>query len=108
MKFYPFVLSAFAAGASAFAPTKVGRFDTSCNALSVPGMWTSGLNFGKGDFRFYKSFDSFMKPFTPEDKEAFPEVFNIPKVRFVSLMKFLETNFELTEYILSRDYMRSP
>ena len=46
------------------------RFDTSCQALTVPGMWGSGLNFGKGDFAFYKSFDQFLKPFAEEDREA--------------------------------------
>ena len=68
-------------GASAFVPQQqqTRRFDTSCNALTVPGMWGAGLNFGKGDFAFYKSFDSFMKPFTDEDRQAFPEIFNIPK-----------------------------
>jgi hypothetical protein len=85
MKSQPFLLSAFVAGVAAFVPNQSGRinnrFDTSCNALSVPGMWGSGLNFGKGDFGFYKSFDSFMRPFAPEDREAFPEIFNIPKVR---------------------------
>lgn len=72
-----------------------GRFDTSCQALSVPGMWGSGLNFGKGDFAFYRSFEAFMRPFTQEDREAFPEVFNIPKgVYEVSLTRPLGIVFE--------------
>lgn len=54
-------------------------YDMSLSSLTVPGMWGAGLNFGKGEFAFYKSFDSFMKPFTEEDREAFPEVFNLPK-----------------------------
>jgi hypothetical protein len=58
-------------------------------------MWGSGLNFGKGEFVFYKSFDAFMKPFTQEDREAFPEVFNLPNGVFeVSLTKPLGIVFE--------------
>ena len=93
--------TAFLCGASAFAPTALqntGRFDTACDALTVPGMWGAGLNFGKGDFAFYRNFDSFMKPFTPEDKEAFPEIFNIPKgIYEVSLTKPLGIIFEEIE-----------
>ena len=79
-------------------PGNAGRFDTSCNALTVPGMWGSGLNFGKGDFAFYRSFEGFMKPFTQEDREAYPEIFNIPKgVYEVSLTKPLGIIFEEIE-----------
>lgn len=89
------------ASVSAFVvnqPQNAQRFDTSCNALTVPGMWGSGLNFGKGDFAFYRSFDSFLKPFSDEDREAFPEVFNIPKgVYEVSLTKPLGIIFEEIE-----------
>lgn len=74
------------------------RFQTSCQALTVPGMWGSGLNFGKGDFKFYKSFDSFTKQFTQDDRELFPEVFNIPKgVYEVSLTRPLGIVFEEVE-----------
>jgi len=71
-------------------------FDTACHAqLSVPGMWGSGLNFGKGEFKFYKSFDSFMGVFTEEDKKEFPEIFNFPKgVYEVSMTKPLGIIFE--------------
>lgn len=74
-------------------------FDTACHeSLTVPGMWGSGLNFGKGEFTFYKSFDSFMRPFTDEDKAAFPEVFNLPKGVFeVSMTKPLGIIFEEIE-----------
>ena len=83
-QFFIALAACLVAGASAFVPQQqqniyAQRFDTSCNALTVPGMWGAGLNFGKGDFAFYKSFDSFMKPFTDEDRQAFPEIFNIPK-----------------------------
>lgn len=67
-------------------------------ALTVPGMWGRGLNFGKGDFTFYRNFDSFMKPFSQEDRGAFPEVFNLPKgVYEVVLTKPLGIIFEEIE-----------
>jgi hypothetical protein len=51
-----------------------------------------------GDFAFYKNFDSFMKPFTQEDREEFPEIFNLPKgVYEVSLTKPLGIVFEEIE-----------
>jgi len=63
--------------------------------LSVPGMWQGGNSFGKGQFRFYKNFDSWMKPFTDEDRAAFPEVFNMPPgVYEVGLTKPLGIVFE--------------
>lgn len=69
-----------AAGFLAQQPGNVaGRFDTSCNSLTVPGMWTGGLNYGKGDFAFFRSFKDFTKPFTQEDIDAYPEIFQIPK-----------------------------
>mmetsp|Transcript_17144 Transcript_17144/g.47477 ORF Transcript_17144/g.47477 Transcript_17144/m.47477 type:complete len:218 (-) Transcript_17144:209-862(-) len=75
-----------------------GRYDTSCNSIVVPGMWPIGLNFGKGEFKFYRSFDSFMNVFTDEDREAFPEVFNIPTGVFeVSMTKPLGIVFEEIE-----------
>eukprot|EP00980_Cylindrotheca_fusiformis_P008211 scaffold1736_cov127-Cylindrotheca_fusiformis.AAC.25 len=94
------VLSILIARASAFAPTvgSTKKFDTSCYSLTVPGMWGAGLNFGKGDFAFYRSFDDFMKPFTPEDREAYPEIFKIPEgVYEVSLTKPLGIIFEEIE-----------
>lgn len=92
--------------ATAFVPTATTTTtiagakasSTACHALTVPGMWGSGLNFGKGDFAFYRGFDAFMKPFTQEDREAFPEIFNIPKgVYEVSLTKPLGIVFEEIE-----------
>lgn len=69
-----------------------------CAQLTVPGMWGGGLNFGKGDFSFYKSFESFLKPFPEEDRAAFPEVFNLPKgVYEISLTKPLGIIFEEIE-----------
>jgi hypothetical protein len=68
------------------------------NAFTVPGMWPAGLNFGKGSFSMYKSFDDFMKPFTDNDRAAYPEVFNLPKgVYEVSLQKPLGIVFEEIE-----------
>ena len=91
MNRFLFLSACLTSVASAFVVVQqqpASRFDTSCQALTVPGMWGSGLNFGKGDFAFYKSFDQFLKPFAEEDREAFPEVFNLPKgVYEVSLTK---------------------
>ena len=78
------------------SPTK--RYDSSCNAISVPGMWGRAGNFGKGDFAFYRSFDNFFKPFAPEDRAAYPEIFNMPKgVYEVSMTKPLGIVFEEVE-----------
>ena len=85
---------------SGSARTTVTTATTTLHAspVTVPGMWGSGLNFGKGDFSFYRSFESFMKPFPAEDREAFPEVFQIPKgVYEVSLTRPLGIIFEEIE-----------
>mmetsp|Transcript_1212 Transcript_1212/g.2120 ORF Transcript_1212/g.2120 Transcript_1212/m.2120 type:complete len:218 (-) Transcript_1212:111-764(-) len=100
-----FIYGWFLSGANAFVPVTSDRgssshfgTDMALHALTVPGMWNRGLNFGKGDFAFYTSFDSFMKPFTDEDREAFPEIFNLPKgVYEVSLTKPLGIVFEEIE-----------
>lgn len=73
---------------------------TQCHAtqFSTSGMWNRGLNFGKGPFKFYKSFEDFMSPFPPEDQAAFPEVFTLPKgVYEVGLAKPLGIVFEEIE-----------
>lgn len=92
-------VSAFVGPSTALKSKSASSFDTACHeSLTVPGMWGSGLNFGKGEFTFYRSFDSFMKPFTDEDKAAFPEVFNLPKgVYEVSMTKPLGIVFEEIE-----------
>ena len=84
---------------SGFLLTSSPRQDTSlAAALTVPGMWGAGLNFGKGDFVYYKSFESFMKPFSAEDRKSFPELFSIPKgVYEVSMTKPLGIVFEEIE-----------
>ena len=61
-------------------------------------MWGAGLNFGKGDFKFYSNFESMMSVFPKEDREAYPEVFNLPKgVYEVQMMKPLGIVFEEIE-----------
>jgi hypothetical protein len=67
----------------------VARFQKSVvlNAFDVSGMWPSGLSFGKGEFRFYKSFDSWMSVFSEEDRKAYPEIFNLPKGTYEVIMK---------------------
>ena len=58
-------------------------------------MWNRGLSFGKGDFKFYRSFDDFMSPFPDDDRAAFPEIFNLPAgVTEVRLPKPLGIVFE--------------
>jgi hypothetical protein len=98
------VLTFGAALTSAFVVTKSDRqlptrFDSACHAaLQVPGMWPTGLAFGKGEFKFYQSFDSFMKVFSEKDRAEFPEIFNLPKGLFeVSLTKPLGIIFEEIE-----------
>ena len=97
---FSFALLAAAVGAGDAFPvtvtTATPRFDTSlASSLQVPGMWGSGLSFGKGEFCFYKSFDSFMKPFVKEDRQAYPELFNLPKgVYEISMTKPLGIIFE--------------
>ena len=72
---------------------------TSCHAqFSTSGMWNSGLNFGKGQFRFYEGFKDWMSPFPQEDQEAYPEIFSLPKgVYEVGFAKPLGIVFEEIE-----------
>ena len=92
-------VDAFVGPSTTLKSQSSASFDTACHeTLTVPGMWGSGLNFGKGEFKFYRSFNSFMSPFTDEDKAAFPEVFNLPKgVYEVSMTKPLGIVFEEIE-----------
>ncbi|KAL7564177.1 hypothetical protein ACA910_021151 [Epithemia clementina (nom. ined.)] len=72
-----------------------------CRATAVDTsfMWNAGLNFGKGQFKFYTSFEEWMKPFPKEDRAEFPEVFNLPKgVYEVGLRKPLGVVFEEIDY----------
>eukprot|EP00567_Pseudictyota_dubia_P011517 CAMPEP_0197446080 /NCGR_PEP_ID=MMETSP1175-20131217/11125_1 /TAXON_ID=1003142 /ORGANISM="Triceratium dubium, Strain CCMP147" /LENGTH=231 /DNA_ID=CAMNT_0042977143 /DNA_START=70 /DNA_END=762 /DNA_ORIENTATION=+ len=65
------------------------------DAVSTSGMWNAGLSFGKGPFRFYEGFDQWMSPFADEDKEAYPELFELPDgVYEVSMKKPLGIVFE--------------
>jgi hypothetical protein len=72
------------------------RTASCCHAsFSTSGLWNAGLNFGKGEFRFYRSFDDFMSPFPKEDRDAYPEIFTLPEgVYEVSLSKPLGIIFE--------------
>eukprot|EP00549_Striatella_unipunctata_P013340 CAMPEP_0118705270 /NCGR_PEP_ID=MMETSP0800-20121206/19774_1 /TAXON_ID=210618 ORGANISM="Striatella unipunctata, Strain CCMP2910" /NCGR_SAMPLE_ID=MMETSP0800 /ASSEMBLY_ACC=CAM_ASM_000638 /LENGTH=222 /DNA_ID=CAMNT_0006607405 /DNA_START=23 /DNA_END=691 /DNA_ORIENTATION=+ len=71
------------------------RENVACRGVAVEGMWTSGLSYGKGPFRFYRDFEDWMKPFPPEDRDAYPEVFNLPEHTYeVSLNKPLGIVFE--------------
>ena len=51
--------------------------------------------FGKGPFRFYENFDAFMTPFPAEDREMYPEMFELPKGCYeVALQRPLGIAFE--------------
>mmetsp|Transcript_14865 Transcript_14865/g.21270 ORF Transcript_14865/g.21270 Transcript_14865/m.21270 type:complete len:226 (+) Transcript_14865:101-778(+) len=79
--------------------TTTATTNTQLDAVpTIPGMWNSGLNFGKGRFTKYKSFDDWMSPFPQEDVEAFPDLFNLPKgVYEVNLIKPLGVILEEIE-----------
>jgi hypothetical protein len=53
-------------------------YAASGSMIDTSSMWNRGLNFGKGNFKFYDGFDKFMNVFPKEDKELYPEVFNLP------------------------------
>jgi len=58
-------------------------------------MWNRGLNFGKGQFKFYRGFDEWMEPFPEDDRQAYPDVFTLPKGLYeVRLTKPLGVVFE--------------
>lgn len=69
---------------------------TSClSALATSGLWNNGLSYGKGPFRFYYDFESWIEPFPLEDRQAYPELFNLPDgVYEISLPKPLGIVFE--------------
>mmetsp|Transcript_2726 Transcript_2726/g.5086 ORF Transcript_2726/g.5086 Transcript_2726/m.5086 type:complete len:253 (-) Transcript_2726:181-939(-) len=76
-----------------------GRFSTtalhSTSPFKVSGMWNNGLSYGKGPFRFYKNFDSWMSPFPQQDRDMYPEIFTFPKgVYEISMVKPLGIIFE--------------
>mmetsp|Transcript_27216 Transcript_27216/g.78484 ORF Transcript_27216/g.78484 Transcript_27216/m.78484 type:complete len:225 (+) Transcript_27216:78-752(+) len=48
------------------------------SALFNSVTWNNGNSYGKGEFRFYKNFDEWMKPFPAEDRELYPDMFRIP------------------------------
>jgi len=98
--------------AAGFSPNSIGKqmntivlgkstassSSTELNQFKVSGMWNNGNSYGKGQFRFYKSFDSWMSPFPEEDREDFPELFKIPKgVYECSMVKPLGIMFEEIE-----------
>ena len=71
---------------------------TACHAASTVDtsfMWNAGLNFGKGEFTFYTSFDKWMSVFPDEDRQANPDIFQLPTgVYEVRLTKPLGIVFE--------------
>lgn len=83
---------------SHYDATVVTPTTTRCYAttgVQTSFMWNAGLNFGKGQFKFYKSFNEWMSVFPEEDRAAYPETFQLPKgVYEVSLKKPLGIVFE--------------
>jgi hypothetical protein len=82
-----------------FSPRAFTR-NLSCQsaAFDTAPFWNAGLSFGKGNFKFYKNFDSWMSVFTQKDRDAFPEIFQFPPgVYEVGLTKPLGIVFEETE-----------
>lgn len=96
---YQSVTDAFSHPATAFTRSSTHHRDlVQCNAFSTSGMWNNGNSYGKGPFRFYEGFDKWMDPFAKEDREAFPELFELPKgVYEVGIPKPLGIVFEEVE-----------
>ena len=64
----------------------------------ITGMWNSGLEYGKGLFTRYSGFDAWMAPFPDEDRELYPEMFNLPDgVYEVAIQRPLGIAFEEVE-----------
>jgi hypothetical protein len=63
------------------APAKTFRpSNTRCHsAFDTRNMWNGGNAYGKGQFKYYKDFDSWMGVFPEPDRLEYPEVFNLPK-----------------------------
>jgi hypothetical protein len=80
------------------AISTTSRTQLAATEIDTSFMWNRGLNFGKGNFKFYSNFKDWMSVFPDEDKAAFPDVFNLPKgVYEVSLTKPLGIVFEEIE-----------
>ncbi|GAX18310.1 hypothetical protein FisN_23Hh203 [Fistulifera solaris] len=76
-------------------PTPSRLYSTGINTSF---MWNAGLSYGKGSFAFYRNFNDMMKVFPDEDRQAYPEIFNLPKgVYEVRLNKPLGIVFEEIE-----------
>lgn len=67
--------------------------------ISTSFMWNAGLNYGKGNFKFYSDFDEWMSVFPEEDKAQYPEIFTLPKGLYeVKLTKPLGIIFEEIDF----------
>ena len=93
------LLVSFLAAADALVVGASGRGSPRTAPINMQeGMWNSGLDYGKGLFRFYVGFDEFMKPFPDEDREEYPEMFKLPDGCYeVSLQKPMGIAFEEIE-----------
>lgn len=83
---------------SSTATTRSTTTSLKATQIDTSFMWNRGLNFGKGDFKFYVSFADMMSVFPEEDRAANPEIFNLPAgVYEVTLPKPLGIVFEEIE-----------
>eukprot|EP00545_Synedropsis_sp_CCMP1620_P008075 CAMPEP_0119013448 /NCGR_PEP_ID=MMETSP1176-20130426/8456_1 /TAXON_ID=265551 /ORGANISM="Synedropsis recta cf, Strain CCMP1620" /LENGTH=210 /DNA_ID=CAMNT_0006966539 /DNA_START=46 /DNA_END=678 /DNA_ORIENTATION=- len=97
-----FLLLAVTANAFVVNPSAAAATRSKSVALNsefqTRSMWNDGNNFGKGTFRFYKNFESWMGVFPQEDREAYPEIFSLPKGTYeVGMNKPLGIVFEEIE-----------
>mmetsp|Transcript_47734 Transcript_47734/g.101439 ORF Transcript_47734/g.101439 Transcript_47734/m.101439 type:complete len:212 (+) Transcript_47734:127-762(+) len=70
--------------ANAFAPliftSSLKSTSKDSSALHAEnGIWNTAGSFGKGKFRFYEGFESYMEPFPDEDRQLYPEMFKLPE-----------------------------
>mmetsp|Transcript_26008 Transcript_26008/g.71632 ORF Transcript_26008/g.71632 Transcript_26008/m.71632 type:complete len:218 (+) Transcript_26008:65-718(+) len=99
------VLGFAATTTTAFAPTlhstaisNTRLYAEQQGTIDTSFMWGAGLNFGKGEFKFYRNLQDFLKPFPDQDRQAFPEVFTLPCGTYeVQLDKPLGIVFEEVE-----------
>eukprot|EP01082_Thalassiosira_pseudonana_P015917 g14233.t1 g14233 contig9:1440461-1441174(-) len=72
--------AALLSGVYSFTPVAPSTVTSRGEGLeAVNGIWNTGNDFGKGKFRFFDGFDSYMKPFPDEDRELYPSMFQLPK-----------------------------
>jgi hypothetical protein len=88
-------LAALSLGVDGLRAGSCPRPRTSCIRCQHSQGWDG---YGKGPFKFYSSFESFMAPFPQEDRDEYPEQFSLPKgVYEVAIPRPLGIAFEEVE-----------